>query len=471
MKTFSKPKNKPSPLKPVLPLVPDSIPSADGDKGKFLTFELKARAGAPADSTKYKKQVRKFEEDSPQAWLDLVHDVQEIWTQNTINGPTDRAATWRALLKGESLTAFEAAMEDARRDPDPAIAELIDLTAEHVETAVTAVSTTVFPHRALEMQKLWMVRGMFKPYTMTTRKTAAAITRINNCLPYFPNGTAASKFNDAEIVGLLEWSLKPAWRTKFDLAGYVPADHDKARLIFECEAIERNEVVPTEERKETPSRDKKPKNEKSGAGQKKYERGDNRKKSFMCSQCGRNATHATGDCFIIKNREKRDSRSHGEPETGKRKFSNNKFRKEINVLSKTSSKREVLESYAAAIKREQGKLAKRAAKKRKKDVPSDSSESDSDNSAHNLEAPIPRKKASKLKRKKVLFAATDTTEKEEIAFQKKVKTTKSKDRKFLEKVHLLEKKAIEVSSADEGKDSNSSTTDEEKSLTGDEMSE
>jgi hypothetical protein len=71
----------------------------------------------------------------------------------------------------------------------------------------------------------------------------------------------------------------------------------------------------------------------------------------------------------------------------------------------------------------------------------------------------------------VLFAATDTTEKEEIAFQKKVKTAKSKDRKFLEKVHLLEKKEIEVSSTDEGKDSNSSTTDEEKSLTGDEMSE
>ena len=94
----------------------------------------------------------------------------------------------------------------------------------------------------------------------------------------------------------------------------------------------------------------------------------------MCSQCGRNATHATGDCFIIKNREKRDSRSSGEPETGKRKFSNNKFRKEINVLSKTTSKRKVLESYALAIKRKQGKLAKRAAKKRKKDEPSDSSE-------------------------------------------------------------------------------------------------
>ena len=34
-----------------------------------------------------------------------------------------------------------------------------------------------------------------------------------------------------------------AWRTKFDLDGYVPADHSKTRLIEACEAIERNELL------------------------------------------------------------------------------------------------------------------------------------------------------------------------------------------------------------------------------------
>jgi hypothetical protein len=96
-------KLKPSPLQPVLPLLPEVLPTKDQDKAKFISFKLKSRAGQPADSTTYKKFVRVFEEGTPQQWIDLIQDVEEIWTQNTVNGPTDRTSTIRALLKGESL--------------------------------------------------------------------------------------------------------------------------------------------------------------------------------------------------------------------------------------------------------------------------------------------------------------------------------------------------------------------------------
>ena len=86
---------------------------------------------------------------------------------------------------------------------------------------------------------------MFKPVELTTRQTAAAINRINNALPLFPNGSVASKFSETEIIGLLEWSLPPAWRTKFDLDGYIPTLHSKTRLVEACEAIERNEDKTT----------------------------------------------------------------------------------------------------------------------------------------------------------------------------------------------------------------------------------
>jgi hypothetical protein len=45
------------------------------------------------------------------------------------------------------------------------------------------------------------------------------------------------------LVGLIEWSLPPHWRKKFDLKGYVPTLGTKAKLISECEAIERNETM------------------------------------------------------------------------------------------------------------------------------------------------------------------------------------------------------------------------------------
>jgi hypothetical protein len=79
---------------------------------------LKTRVGQPADATRYKKYVRIFEEGSPQEWIDLLKDLDEIWTQNSMSGGTDRAATVRSLVKGESAVAFEAALQEARMTPE-----------------------------------------------------------------------------------------------------------------------------------------------------------------------------------------------------------------------------------------------------------------------------------------------------------------------------------------------------------------
>ena len=42
-------------LQPVIPLIADLKSEEKNDKSKFIMVELKARAGAPADSAKYKK--------------------------------------------------------------------------------------------------------------------------------------------------------------------------------------------------------------------------------------------------------------------------------------------------------------------------------------------------------------------------------------------------------------------------------
>jgi hypothetical protein len=104
-----------------------------------------------------------------------------------------------------------------------------------------------------------MNRGMRKPYELTTRKTVAAITRINNALPLFPGGTEASKFSN-QVIGLLEWSLPLSWRSKFDLDGYIPMVDTKAKLIKNCEAIERNQNNTQQANQLTRKRNRKAKN-------------------------------------------------------------------------------------------------------------------------------------------------------------------------------------------------------------------
>ena len=68
-----------------------------------------------------------------------------------------------------------------------------------------------------------------------------------------------------------------------------------------------------------------------------------------------------------------------------RSFSNKAFRKEVNLLARSSSKKKVLDLYAtAAVQREQAKLAKRANKRKKSNDTSDN-ESDDDISVQLIE--------------------------------------------------------------------------------------
>ena len=365
---------KPGALQPILPLIPIKLEKEEEDKSSFITFELKSRVGQPADATKYKKHVRKFEEGTPQQLIDLLKDIEEIWTQNAIIGGTDRASTVRSLVKGESLVSFETALAEARMNEQQ---EEQPIEQAMVATALEALKSSVFPHRALEIQKLWMNRRMFKPAELSTRKTAAAINRLNNALPLFPGGTDEAKFSDVEIVGLLEWSLPPAWRTKFDLDGYVPTLWPKARLIESCEAIERNEIEAPTTTKSHEKQQQQQKNGKSRTSARKYDKkptGDG--KEYHCTEHGTNPTHSTDGCWTLKKRAKYSNDKKSGP---KRQFSNKSFRQEINVLAKKSSKKKVLDLYASAVKREQAKLVSKS-KKRKAREAIDESDSDSDSS-------------------------------------------------------------------------------------------
>jgi hypothetical protein len=317
---------------------------------------------------------------------------------------------------------------------------LLPITRESIEKALAAVATSVFPHRALEIQRLWMNRAMRKPYDLSTRKTAAAITRLNNCLPLFPGGSAASKFSEVELVGLLEWSLPPAWRSQFDLKGYVPTLDTKSRLISECEAIERNETE-TKTKKNEDNNNKTKNNKKSKSAKAETENKKNgaasKNNAFFCKECGRNRTHATEDCYILKNKAKRaqaNAQTDADTKPTAKPFSKRTFRKEVNALACKASKKKVLALYEAALKREkakEGKLAKKHAKPRE-----ELDSSDSEASMNILEkVQIPKKATiatptSILKRRAVL-----------VDYKKMIKEHNQKKAEKAAKTAILEEEA------------------------------
>ena len=81
-----------------------------------------------------------------------------------------------AILRGESLTVFEAKIEELTNTTDEnGDVDIVALSEEMLLEALNAVAETVFPHRALETQKQWMRRGMKKPQVLSFRKTASAV--------------------------------------------------------------------------------------------------------------------------------------------------------------------------------------------------------------------------------------------------------------------------------------------------------
>ena len=392
---------KPAWLLPVIPLENVTAnKSTKEDSRIYVSMYLKARAGSGDSGETYKKRFFLFDDGTPQEWVDVLEDLDELWRQNSVvNGP-DRAATVQMILRNDALNEFVTALEEETTGGVATRTTTSSVTAANVTKALEAVTMAVFPHRALETQKNWMRRGMKKPLTMTTRKMAAAVVRLNSLLPRFPGGSNDSKFSESEIVGLLEQAVPARWRAKFDLDGYTPTDDTRTKFVTACEAIERNEstTTATKDVKRTTKkgrgkRDAKPSPAAAPAGT----------KSYYCSEHGRNTTHQTAQCWTLQNRAKNSSKSKDGTNSKGPSFSRRTFRKEVNAIAraKGAPKRKVLDLYVAAIKAEREKLGrhkqKAKASKPKHAIQSSSESEDSSDSEISLEVidlvEPPKKKA------------------------------------------------------------------------------
>ena len=132
---------------------------------------------------------------------------------------------------------------------------------------------------------------------------------------------------------------------------------------------------------------------KSAAGKKgKSNYGSNKK--FYCTEHGTNPTHATSDCFTLKNKGNGNQANAKGTQATQRTWTKKSFRKELNFMAHTKPKKEVLDMFASVITQQKNMLEKQTAK-RKVAFEEEDSDSDSDVSLGQMERPIPRKKAQK----------------------------------------------------------------------------
>jgi len=415
-------------VQPCLTLIPRS--KSDVDETELIEFTLKLRAGSDKNAPTYKRKVARFNGGSPAEWIEVLEALDEIFAQNALTSPQDRENTIRTILRGDSLTAFESSIHESRANPEQP-GEQLRLTVEMVTTALQAVSHDVFPHRALCHQIRWMQRRMRKPAGMGIRQFVAAISQMNEKLIRFPGATPSDLFKAEQLVELAEFALPDSWRAKFDLAGYVPTNFDKYRLIAEGEQIERAAAL---------AKTRKPKDKSS----KNAGKTGSTKNNFARKGKG-NGQHSA-NAGKVTTKHKGPSKA---PDAGKN-LSGNKFRKELYALSKSKDRVKVIDQFASILKKERAKAvkaksnnkSKNAKKSQASSATSSDDSSDSDESVHVMDAEETKKarmrhvfnrlkaKAKAVKKRPVLMSTeTDKDEplEEEKAFIAKVSPADEKN--------------------------------------------
>ena len=350
---------------PCLTLTPTV--KSDVDETELIQFALKVRAGSAINALTYKRKVARFTGGTPAEWIAVLEALDEIFLQNSVVAPLDRENVIRTILRGDSWTAFESSIQESRANPNaPAVP--LPLTIEMVDTALKAVSSEVFPHRALINQVGWMKRRMRKPATMSIRHFVASVTQMNGKLIRFPGATESDLFDAPNLLELLEFTLPDAWRAKFDLAGYIPTNHDKTRLVLEGEQIERAAEL-------SKANANKPKQHSNAAGK----TGSSKNRAHRGNKSNNGPVSASSPAVKHKPPTKVDS-------AGKN-FSGNKFRKELFAISKNKDRVAVIDQYTAVLEAERKKAVRRTtarkkAKKAKKEPDTSSSEDSDDASIH-----------------------------------------------------------------------------------------
>ena len=379
----------------ILPLVPQVFCTKEENKTKFIQVEVKDHAGESQSKT-HKKYIRIFEEDTVQEWIELLQTMKVVWAQNGTTNGRDQASQLSAVLKGESLSIFESYIEDQRLNPSLEDPTPLPITPMMVENAIAAVSEVVFPFRALDTQKRWMQNEMRKPSTMSTRKFSANLNRLNNCLPFFPDADEDSKFDEKELLHIMEFALPKSWLAKFDLKGYTPAFDVRSRLIQECEALERYEAgngrKKEEENQKKDGKDKKNNNSHEPS---KFQNKNSNHKGKICSYC-KKPNHIEAICRIKKRDERnkgpKTNQSGGGKSEEKTAFSKRSFRKESNAIVKLAKKNGCIEILEATLAKASKSSKKGKSSKKKPDSDDEAEESDEE-SVHvlTMESPIPRK--------------------------------------------------------------------------------
>eukprot|EP00957_Ditylum_brightwellii_P037221 2817842-Ditylum_brightwellii.AAC.1 len=99
-------------------------------------------------------------------------------------------------------------------------------TAPHFELCLDDVAEHVFPKKAGQIQKRYMLRNICYGKEFTVKEWVAQVTELNSYLKDFPvhNGNPTQPLDSDELLDILEFGVLARWCREFTVQGFDPVD-------------------------------------------------------------------------------------------------------------------------------------------------------------------------------------------------------------------------------------------------------
>jgi hypothetical protein len=364
--------------KPLLPLVPVEV---EVDKERQSVYKIYSEVGNK-DSPRYDFNIHEIDgTEDVRSILNFIMRVEELRKANghltddkagahnniVVSLLHDTArSTYELGRDAAQATAWEAAKSAAysaaingSADPaNPTAAEVVgaqaasdgvpkpDLALVNITTGLQHMTKTLVPTNALQRVKRYLRRGCRKPADMKIRVFVSHLLRINcSELPLLPPFSPVNSLTHDELIEIVQYAVPNSWSRKLREQGKDPLVMGMNIFLDAMEAIESAEVdfsSASNKDSGTPSK-------KSSKSSKKAKRSNksnsNDSGEYYCLKHGKNSTHNTDDCLVLK---KLANKGDGNTNT---KSKNKTWKRDANK-STSESKKEVAAFLKKAVKKE-----------------------------------------------------------------------------------------------------------------------
>ncbi len=224
-----------------------------------------------------------------------------------------------------------------------------DINTDDVQYGINAVVDYVAPYRALNRLKRFMRRKMRKPADMKLREFYNHLLRINDEeIPNMPpNFNRDQSLQTDDLLDILLFAIPNSWVKELDRQGKDPDSMslgDVLNTLEQIEATENGFNAPKSKDKDNKEKDSKKSSSKKNS---KKKSGDS-KGGFYCLYHGKNETHNTDQCKVLKAmaesaKDSKSSDGGSKNKTWKRKDGgdNKKAKKELQALVQKVAKKEL----------------------------------------------------------------------------------------------------------------------------------